>query len=91
VELGAAADVIEYPKHPYTRALVSAVPRPDPDGERARRRIVLAGDPPSPLDPPAGCPFHPRCAHATELCKTTVPALEKHAEREAACIRLNEI
>jgi oligopeptide transport system ATP-binding protein len=91
VELGAAADVIEYPKHPYTRALVSAVPRPDPEGERARRRIVLSGDPPSPLNPPAGCPFHPRCAHATERCKTTVPALEPHAGRNVACIRINEI
>ena len=61
VELGRAADVIERPRHPYTQALVSAIPRLDPDAERARPRIVLAGDPPSPLHPPAGCAFHPRC------------------------------
>jgi oligopeptide transport system ATP-binding protein len=91
VELGRAEDVIERPQHPYTRALVSAVPRPDPDGERARRRIVLAGDPPSPLHPPPGCPFHPRCAHATAACRTTVPPLAPFAGRDAACIRLGEI
>ena len=91
VELGAAADVIEYPQHPYTRALVSAVPRPDPEGERTRRRIVLAGDPPSPLNPPTGCPFHPRCSYATEACKTTVPTLEPHAGRDVSCIRIQDI
>src|SRR5579862_1012318 len=61
VELGPAVDVIERPAHPYTRALVSAIPKPDPDAERARQRVVLPGDPPSPLNPPAGCPFHTRC------------------------------
>jgi oligopeptide transport system ATP-binding protein len=91
VELGRAEDVIERPQHPYTRALVSAVPRPDPDGERARQRIVLAGDPPSPLNPPAGCPFHPRCPHAQDRCKTTVPPLAPFAGRDAACLRLGEI
>ncbi len=91
VELGSAADVIERPQHPYTRALVSAVPRPDPDGERARQRIVLAGDPPSPLNPPSGCPFHPRCAYALDSCKTTVPPLAPYAGREVACLRVAEI
>jgi oligopeptide transport system ATP-binding protein len=91
VELGRAEDVIDRPQHPYTRALVSAVPRPDPDGERARQRIVLAGDPPSPLNPPPGCPFHPRCPHAQEKCKSTVPALAPFAARDAACLRLGEI
>ena len=91
VELGTATDVIERPQHPYTRALVSAVPRPDPVGERTRQRIVLAGDPPSPLTPPSGCPFHPRCSYATEACKTTVPALAPFAGREVSCIRVAEI
>jgi oligopeptide transport system ATP-binding protein len=91
VELGRAEDVIERPQHPYTRALVSAVPRPDPDGERTRQRIVLAGDPPSPLNPPAGCPFHPRCAHARDLCRGTPPPLTPFAGREAACLRLAEL
>jgi oligopeptide transport system ATP-binding protein len=92
VELGRASDVIERPRHPYTRALVSAIPTPDPDAERARQRIVLAGDPPSPLNPPAGCAFHPRCPFAQEKCKLAVPPLERIADsREVACIRVDEI
>jgi len=92
VELGAAVDVIERPAHPYTRALVSAIPVPDPERERNRQRIVLAGDPPSPLNPPPGCPFHPRCAHAIEACRAAVPALWPAGPgREAACARLGEI
>ena len=92
VELGRAAEVIERPRHPYTRALVSAIPTPDPDAERARQRIVLAGDPPSPLNPPAGCAFHPRCAFATEKCRAAVPPLERLADgREVACVRVQEI
>jgi oligopeptide transport system ATP-binding protein len=92
VELGPALDVIERPRHPYTRALVSAIPTPDPDVQRGRQRIVLAGDPPSPIDPPSGCPFHPRCPYAVEKCREIVPPLyAAGAEREAACIRLDEI
>jgi oligopeptide transport system ATP-binding protein len=92
VELGRASDVIERPRHPYTRALVSAIPTPDPDAERARQRIVLAGDPPSPLNPPAGCAFHPRCPFAQEECRRAVPPLAQIADgREVACIRVNEI
>jgi oligopeptide transport system ATP-binding protein len=92
VELGSAVDVIERPLHPYTRALISAIPTPDPDAERARQRIVLAGDPPSPVNPPPGCAFHPRCPYAQEKCKTAVPKLIATANnREVACVRLGEI
>ena len=91
VELGPANDIIEKPMHPYTRALVSAIPTPNPDEERNRKRIVLPGDPPSPINPPAGCAFHPRCPHAQEACKAAIPALDTHGDREVACIRIGEI
>jgi oligopeptide transport system ATP-binding protein len=92
VELGAAAEVIERPQHPYTRALVSAIPVPDPDVERTRQRLVLPGDPPSPINPPSGCAFHPRCTHAVARCREAVPLLVAAGPaREAACIRLGEI
>jgi oligopeptide transport system ATP-binding protein len=93
VELGAAADVIERPLHPYTRALVSAIPTANPDVERARQRLVLPGDPPSPINPPAGCAFHPRCPFAQEKCKAAVPPLlaADDPSRTVACVRLGEI
>ena len=92
VELGPASAVIEHPAHPYTRALVSAIPTPDPDVERSRQRIVLSGDPPSPINPPAGCAFHPRCPFAQAKCQDAVPALlAAGASREVACVRLGEI
>ncbi len=91
VELGSAVEVIERPRHPYTRALVSAIPTPNPDVERNRQRIVLPGDPPSPLNPPAGCAFHPRCPHAQDRCRIAVPPLEQVGDREVACVRINEI
>ena len=91
VELGAAVEVIERPRHPYMRALVSAIPTPNPDIERTRQRLVLAGDPPSPLNPPAGCAFHPRCPHAQERCRAAVPPLTVLGDREVACIRAGEL
>lgn len=91
VELGDASTVIERPQHPYTRALVSAIPTPNPDIERSRRRIVLPGDPPSPIHPPAGCTFHPRCPYVQERCKLAFPPLVYHDDREVACIRVGEI
>src|SRR5436190_19007424 len=87
VELGPATDVVERPLHPYTRALVSAIALADPRRERKRQRILLAGDPPSPMNPPAGCPFHPRCPHAVPECAHVIPAFESlRPGHEAACI-----
>ena len=92
VEMGPAAQVFENPLHPYTKALVSAVPIPDPEREQQRQRVILSGDPPSPLNPPAGCAFHPRCAFATPECSRSVPELENFdANRRTACIRAREI
>jgi len=72
VELGPAETVYREAAHPYTEALISAIPQPDP--ERRRARIVLAGDVPSPERPPPGCPFHPRCPKAFERCRSEPPA-----------------
>jgi oligopeptide/dipeptide ABC transporter ATP-binding protein len=90
VETAPAERLYQRPRHPYTRALLSAVPRPDPAGRDQRARIVLSGDVPSPVDVPPGCPFHPRCPHpAKDLeCTRVVPLLEAKGEGHfAACIK----
>ncbi|MGW7431487.1 ABC transporter ATP-binding protein [Streptomyces sp. NPDC054861] len=85
VEIGEKGALYADPQHPYTRALLSAVPLPDPAAERRRERIVLLGDPPSPAAPPPGCAFHPRCPKAAEICRTERPVLRIAAAREVAC------
>jgi oligopeptide transport system ATP-binding protein len=84
VELSPAEELYERPIHPYTEALLSAVPIPDPLAQR--ERIVLEGDVPSPINPPGGCHFHPRCRYATAICATDEPPLIPHATGHlAAC------
>jgi oligopeptide/dipeptide ABC transporter ATP-binding protein len=87
VELGEAEALFAAPLHPYTQALLSAVPEiDDGTGTAQRERIVLAGDVPSPIDKPPGCPFAPRCAYATDVCRTTRPPLVELAPgRDVAC------
>lgn len=73
MEMGERDDVFDKPLHPYTQALLSAIPLPDPDKEAKRQRIILEGDVPSPANPPSGCRFHPRCAYATDICRSDEP------------------
>ena len=86
VELSPAEELYSRPIMPYTEALLSAVPIPDPDLSEQRERIVLEGDVPSPIDPPSGCRFHPRCRYMTEICKEIEPPLTDYGNGHlAAC------
>jgi peptide/nickel transport system ATP-binding protein/oligopeptide transport system ATP-binding protein len=86
VEIGTRDQIFEAPAHPYTQALLSAIPIPDPDRERARRRIRLEGDVPSPIDPPSGCRFRTRCWLAQEICAQQEPELvDRGTGHPAAC------
>jgi oligopeptide transport system ATP-binding protein len=90
VELADARAVYRRPLMPYTKALISAVPVPDPAVEATRRRIVLQGDVPSPIDPPAGCRFSTRCPYVVEACRQVAPALvEITPAHFARCIRIS--
>lgn len=90
VELADAKEVYANPLMPYTKALISAVPVPDPEIEAKRERIILKGDVPSPINPPSGCRFHTRCPYAIDDCKKTEPQLVEIKPRHfAACIRIS--
>jgi len=89
MEFGTKEDIFKNPLHPYTKALFSAVPNPDPDNKM--QRIALGGDIPSPANPPKGCRFHTRCPYAKEICKHVVPEYQEHEPGHfAACHLLNE-
>ena len=86
VELSPAQELYDKPIHPYTRALLSAIPIPDPRQNRARERAVVQGEPPNPISPPPGCRFHTRCPRATDVCRTVEPQLTAYANGHlAAC------
>lgn len=86
VELAKSEDLYLIPLHPYTQALLSAIPVPDPMVEAKRKRIILEGDVPSPVNPPSGCNFHPRCWKAQAICREVIPPLEvKQSNHYAAC------
>jgi oligopeptide/dipeptide ABC transporter ATP-binding protein len=86
MELSPAEELYAKPIHPYTSALLSAIPIPDPRENRARSRPIVTGEPPNPIHPPSGCRFHTRCPRATEVCRTVEPRLTEYADGHlAAC------
>ena len=85
VELGSSDDVYKKPLHPYTRALISAAPIADPKMAKEKKRIILEGEVPSPINPPKGCPFAGRCKYATEECKFKKPDTYMYDNRQVAC------
>ena len=91
VELAESYELCANPIHPYARTLLSAVPLTDPEKNRHRKRILLEGDIPSPLNPPSGCRFHTRCPYATDRCKETMPELKEYSPGHfAACHALDK-
>jgi oligopeptide/dipeptide ABC transporter ATP-binding protein len=86
MEVSPAEELYHKPIHPYTSALMSAIPIPDPRRNRARERVVVGGEPPNPINPPTGCRFHTRCPRATDICRTSEPPLTEYAGGHiAAC------
>jgi oligopeptide/dipeptide ABC transporter ATP-binding protein len=86
MELSPAEELYTKPIHPYTSALLAAIPIPDPEENRRRERIVVSGEPPNPINPPSGCVFHPRCPRATQVCREDEPALMRYPNGHlAAC------
>jgi oligopeptide/dipeptide ABC transporter ATP-binding protein len=90
-EIGPTPELFANPRHPYTKALLSAIPVPDP--ETKREKIILTGDVPNPVNPPEGCRFHPRCPHARDICRTVEPQLEETGSdgHRVACHRWREL
>ena len=89
VELADSNELYKHPQHPYTKMLLSAIPIPDPDKSAQRKRVVLEGEIPSPLNPPSGCPFRTRCPHQTKRCAEAFPTLKEVAPGHfAACAQL---
>jgi oligopeptide/dipeptide ABC transporter ATP-binding protein len=86
MEVSPAEELYTKPIHPYTSALLAAIPIPDPRENRRRERVVVSGEPPNPINPPAGCVFHPRCPRATQVCREVEPPLVRYANGHlAAC------
>ena len=91
VELAESYELCNHPIHPYTQTLLSAVPLPDPEKNKTRKRILLEGDIPSPINPPSGCRFHTRCPYATDKCREAAPELKEYAPGHyAACHQLDQ-
>lgn len=87
VEMADSDELYKNPQHPYTKALLSAIPVPDP--KPRAERIILTGDVPSPMNPPSGCHFHPRCANASDFCKTDVPQLKEFSSQHyVSCLKV---
>jgi oligopeptide/dipeptide ABC transporter ATP-binding protein len=86
MEVSPSEELYTKPIHPYTSALLAAIPIPDPRENRARERIVVSGEPPNPINPPSGCVFHPRCPYATQICREDEPPLVRYPNGHlAAC------
>jgi oligopeptide/dipeptide ABC transporter ATP-binding protein len=91
VELGVTEEIFRKPLHPYTEALLSAVPQPDPRRRHEGKRIILQGEIADPANPPSGCSFHPRCPYATEKCRSSVPELRNVKGRQVRCHLAEEL
>jgi oligopeptide transport system ATP-binding protein len=91
MEVASSANLYAQPRHPYTRALISAVPLPDPHAERARPREILRGELPSPINPPSGCRFRTRCPYVIDRCRAEVPQLRPFGYAQVACHRAEDL
>jgi len=89
VETGSSDDVYFHPLHPYTKALLSAIPISDPDIGKTRKRVIMQGEIPSPMNPPAGCPFCTRCPYADDGCRARKPEMQQYGNHMAACFHLD--